>query len=128
MHSLCCIPFQLFTQNMTNCRSKGGNSLSAGGAQLKCQDYYQNDSGEAKWKAVSAFFETMKPAANTYYLNYTSGYVPGLFSIPDIRKTRDYVNPKLAELLATSPDFVGVVVMDYVTEELASAVYELNFD
>ncbi len=103
-------------------------TLTTAGGVLKCQDYYQNESGEAKWAAISAFFDEMKPADNTYCLNYTSGYVPGLFSIPNIQKTAEHVRPLLLEYLKTSPDIVGVFVMDYVTEALAEAVYLLNFD
>ena len=66
--------------------------------------------------------------SSTLYLNFTSGYVPGLFSIPSITKVSNTVNPKLIEYLKTSPDFVGVVIVDFVTAEMAELIYQVNFD
>lgn len=102
-------------------------TLNTGSATLSVQDYYNNESADAKWSAVTAMFQKMQYKKNVYYLNYTSGYKPGLFDIPNINTIKDSVNPKLIDYLKTAPDFVGIMVVDFVTDEIASLVYEVNF-
>jgi len=102
-------------------------TMNTGSATLSVQDYYNNESADAKWAAVTAMFPKMQYKKNTYYLNYTSGYKAGTFDIPNINTIKDSVNPKLIEYLKTAPDFVGVVVVDFVTDEIASLIYEVNF-
>jgi len=102
-------------------------TLNTGSATLSVQDYYNNESADAKWAAVTAMFQKMQYKKNTYYLNYTSGYKAGTFDIPNINTIKDSVNPKLIEYLKTSPDFVGTVVVDFVTDEIAQLIYEVNF-
>lgn len=102
-------------------------TLNTGSSTLSVQDYYNNESADAKWAAVTAMFPKMQYKKNVYYLNYTSGYKAGMLDIPNINTIKDSVNPKLIEYLKTAPDFVGVVVVDFVTDEIASLVYEVNF-
>ena len=80
--------------------------LSTGTLVLSVQDHYQVDGVDQKWKDVEAMFKTMQYKKGIYYLNFTSGYVPGLFSLPDITAISNGINPKLIEYLKTSPDFV----------------------
>ena len=102
-------------------------STSAGACLLSVQDYYNNESVDAKWSAISAMFNRMKYQKTTYYLNFTSGYKQS-GSIPNINTIKDGVNPKLIEYLKTSPDFVGFVIVDFVTAEIAELIYEVNFN
>ena len=101
-------------------------STSAGTCLLSVQDYYNNESADAKWNAITTMFQKMRYQKNTYYLNFTSGYTGS--SIPNINAIKDEVNPKLIEYLKTSPDFVGIVIVDFVTDEIANLIYEVNFD
>jgi len=101
-------------------------TLNTGAFTLSVQDYYRNVSADGKWIAVTAMFQKMKYQANTLYLNFTSGYVSG--TIPNINTIKDGVNPKLIEYLNTAPDFVGVVVVDFVTPEIAKLIIDVNFD
>lgn len=101
-------------------------SLNAGNCILSVQDYYNDESADAKWSAISAMFNKMKYQKSTYYLNYTSGYKSS-GSIPNINTIKDSVNPKLIDYLKTSPDFVGIVVTDFMTAEIAELIYKVNF-
>lgn len=104
-------------------------TITRGAYKLEVQDYYQNEAPEGKWDAFAAFCEKMQEkTARSYYLNYSSGNIQNFLGIPSITKVSDHMNPKLLTYLATKPDLVGVFVTDFVTEELAKAIYELNFN
>ncbi|MBQ7364832.1 MAG: phosphatidylinositol-specific phospholipase C domain-containing protein [Clostridia bacterium] len=104
-------------------------TITNGAYKLRAQDYYQNDSGDAKWEAVEAFLAVMaKPSANTYYLNNTSGYKPGSFGIPNINTIKNHVNPLLLTYLEAKPSLVGIIATDFMTAEIAEAIYSLNFN
>lgn len=105
-------------------------TMNTGSSTLSVQDYYNNSSADAKWSSISSMFQKMQYKKNVYYLNYTSGYKTESFLFterPNINTIKDAINPKLIEYLKTSPDFVGVVVVDFVTAEIASLIYEVNF-
>ena len=104
-------------------------TLKSGLVTLKCQDYYDDESADKKWEEIDGFFGQMKPKKNTYYLNNTSGYVSGLFGIPNILKISDEINPKLlTKLTEEKPDVVGIIATDFINAEIANAIYSLNFD
>ena len=103
-------------------------NLNTGNFTLSVQDYYRNSNADDKWAAIFAMFPRMKYQANTLYMNYTSGYVSGSMGIPNINTIKNGVNPKLIEYLKTAPDFVGIVVIDFVTPEIAKLVIDVNFD
>ncbi len=103
-------------------------TLTSGSYKLAVQDHYNCESPEKKWEAITAFMKSMKtPAANTYFLNNTSGYKPGLFSIPSIPTISDYVNPKLLEFLKSAEGTAGIIATDFMTAALAEAIWQLNF-
>ncbi len=103
-------------------------TLHSGGYHLAVQDYYNNESAEKKWEAVESFCNTMQhPAANTYYLNNTSGYKSGVFGIPNINTIANSVNPKLLTYLESAKGIVGIIATDFMTAELAQAILTLNF-
>lgn len=95
---------------------------------LRVQDRYRVPEVGGKWQAVEAMLlEAGKGAKGRLTLNFTSGYVPRAFGIPDIRAVSGPVNQKLAEHLRKHPGTsTGVVVMDFITPELASAIYRRN--
>ena len=103
-------------------------STSAGTCLLSVQDYYNNESADAKWNAITTMFQKMRYQKNTYYLNFTSGYKASSLGYPNINTIKNAINPQLIEYLKTSPDFVGIVIVDFVTDEIANLIYEVNFD
>ena len=61
-------------------------------------------------------------------MNFTSGYRAGAFGVPNITAISNYINPRLKSRLASSnPPPPCVLVLDYLTPELATAIYRLNF-
>ena len=113
-----------FTDNSANFK------ITNGAYNFVCQDYYNNESPEKKWEAITNFFnsEMSSPKANTYYLCNTSGYKSGLFGIPNINTIKNHVNPKLIEYLKTDPNLTGIIATDFMTAEIAELIYSLNFD
>ncbi|MCU0796201.1 MAG: phosphatidylinositol-specific phospholipase C [Akkermansiaceae bacterium] len=94
---------------------------------LRVQDRYRVASPEEKWQEVEAMLEETRKAAGPLTLNFTSGYVTRGFGIPDITKVSRGVNPKVMEYLVANPKApVGVLVMDFITPELAKAIYQRN--
>lgn len=102
-------------------------TLTTGSWRLSVQDRYQVADGSEKWQAVHDFLDGMIPAVNQYYLNNLSGYQAGWFGIPNIPAISRDVLPRFLEYLNTAPAFVGITAMDFVTEELANGIFELNF-
>ena len=103
-------------------------TITNGMYTLRCEDYYNNESPEKKWEAVEAFLRVMQnPVDKTYYLCNTSGYKPGLFSIPNIKTISDFVNPKLLSYLESAESLTGIVATDHITVEMAKAIYLQNF-
>lgn len=103
-------------------------TLSTNGFNLACQDYYQDESADKKWEAIVAFLDQMKNAqSDTYYLNNTSGYIPGLFDIPNLNKICKAINPRLVEYLKTQAGIKGIIACDHITKEIAKEIIALNF-
>ena len=96
---------------------------------LKVQDHYQVKDPAAKWDqiatALNDAFTGTEP--DLLHLNFTSGYQPGAFGIPNIRVVANAINPQLADYFRRAkPGFYGWVIMDFATAELAEFVYRQN--
>jgi 1-phosphatidylinositol phosphodiesterase len=106
------------------------------GVSFKIQDHYKLKTVQAKEDEFSALLSlsdayytyfTANPttAEETFYLNFASGYLvnsfPPSYSVSAAKK----INPWLLNTLS-SHTCTGVVIMDFVTPELASAVYTRN--
>lgn len=113
----------------TNWQNNTTFSIS-GSAPMRIQDYYNCDDGAAKWTAVSSLLnEAQSGSQSILYINYTSGYKSGLFGIPSIPTISDYVNPRLETYCTENPlGRVGVMAMDFATEDLCEKIYRTNFD
>ncbi|WP_281883122.1 phosphatidylinositol-specific phospholipase C [Paenibacillus sp. YYML68] len=98
-------------------------------ANLKIQDYYKVSDNSKKWNDIQSMYNEAKTQNTSWlYLNYTSGYKPGLFGIPNIRETKDYMNPKVSSFFTTNTrGRFGVSVMDFITSEHASKIIATNF-
>jgi len=95
--------------------------------RLWVQDRYIVWCNESKWRVVERFCrqaETAKDGA--LYLNFASGSNRTLL-YPRIRATSRYVNPRLAGIFrGPAKGHYGVVIMDFVTPKLCSAIYGTN--
>ena len=98
-------------------------------AHLRVQDRYEVKSNDDKWAAIDSLFDEAKTGdEKTLFLNYTSGYKPQLFGIPNIGKVADAINPKLDDYFVAAPKGrYGVVAMDFVNRERAALVLTKNF-
>jgi len=95
-------------------------------AAMRIQDAYMVSDNNAKWTAITALAEEARTGPpTTLFLDYTSGYQT-MNALPNIRVVSDDINARLAGYLDSASGRVGVLVMDFVTPELASAVIELN--
>ena len=98
-------------------------------SQLRIQDYYKVPDAGSKWNTVGTFLaEALNGNLNSLYLNYTSGYVEGLFGIPDITEVSDGVNPQIVSYFSTSgKGRFGVLAMDFTDAQKASLIIGTNF-
>jgi 1-phosphatidylinositol phosphodiesterase len=65
-----------------------------GPAKLKVQDQYIMPDNFAKLAAIRSLYDEARSANDeTLYLNYTSGYRPGLLGLPDIRVVLRFHQP-----------------------------------
>ena len=101
--------------------------INNGATSLSVQDYYNIGDKQEKWNSICSFFESALPSPSRYYLNNTSGYTEGLFSIPDITDVSEYINPMLREYLADNDRFLGITACDFMTEEIAELIISANF-
>jgi 1-phosphatidylinositol phosphodiesterase len=98
-------------------------------ADLNIQDYYKVTDRNKKWTDIQNKYNEAKSSnPATLYINFTSGYSPGLFGIPDIRAISDEINPKVNQYFTTNTSGrFGVSAMDFMTSELASKIIATNF-
>ncbi|MBQ7653168.1 MAG: phosphatidylinositol-specific phospholipase C [Clostridia bacterium] len=101
------------------------------GVKCHVQDYYNYGSKknmDAEWVAVEECLDYSKSSAeNEYVINFTSGFYYVLGFIPQIKKTAQYVHPRfIAYATEHAADCYGIVLFDFVSENLAYAVYTTN--
>ncbi|MGM9637702.1 MAG: phosphatidylinositol-specific phospholipase C [Eubacteriales bacterium] len=106
--------------------------ISAGGCTVRVQDFYQvgTDSEENlnnKWNAITAVLDYAASTAGSgnFCICFTSGYT-GTFGITNVS---NYINPKLAEKMASSGKArYGLIYSDFVTPEHCRGIYLTNFE
>lgn len=96
---------------------------------LRVQDNYVVSKNTDKWADVVAGFTaaTGEVSPAVMHLNYTSGYNPGLFGIPNIRSVSNFINPRIDRYFTgIAPNHYGWVVMDFSTAALSQKIYQSN--
>lgn len=99
------------------------NTTFSVGTVARVQDQYKCSTNDKKTAIGNLLKETNSDTTKKLYLNYTSGYSR---LIPKISKFSGEINPALLDLLNNQKGRVGIVAMDYVNADLASAVYKHN--
>jgi 1-phosphatidylinositol phosphodiesterase len=101
-----------------------------GFARLRVQDHYRNPDSAAKWNSIWPILnEARSGSPEVLYLNFTSGYKPGLFRIPNIPAVSENVNSRLTTFFTSNTTGrFGVIVMDFVEPSLCSLIIDTNFD
>ena len=94
---------------------------------LLIQDHFKIQKPATKWTHVEQLWKAQPQHPGLLALNFTSGYRPGAFGIPDITAVSKYINPRLKiRLTSPNPPPPCVLVLDHLTLELATAIYRLN--
>jgi len=99
------------------------------GTNLFIQDRFKIPNSTAKWGTIQKAFEhSKKDSSDRLHLHFASGYTQNRLGIPNIISISNPINQKLAEYLKTTPRIRhGCIVLDFITQELAEAIYQLNF-
>lgn len=95
---------------------------------MKIQDIYKVPNREQKWSNITSMYNEAKTQNPSWlYINYTSGYKPLAFNIPDITNTSNFINPKLKDFFTiNSSGRFGITAMDFVDAELAHRIISTN--
>ncbi|NIF07948.1 phosphatidylinositol-specific phospholipase C [Chryseobacterium sp. Tr-659] len=98
-------------------------------AQLKVQDYYKVTNNDDKWNGISNLLnEAKNDTTGKLFINFTSGYKPGIFGIPSIPTVSNNINPKLKTFFQTNTQgSYGVMPIDFVNAELSELIVKTNF-
>ena len=91
---------------------------------LLIQDLYKVQKPKTKWQHIEQLWATQPQHPELLALNFTSGYQSG--GLPNITAVSNHVPPLLDTKLTTTPPPPSVLILDHVTPELASTIYQLN--
>ena len=105
---------------------RGGTFEIKGAAAMRVQDKFFCRRAGQKWDSVLKMLEDAAAGEKgKLYVNFSSGYVSGLLGLPDITSVSDVVNAKLKSYLKDKAKRrYGIIVMDFVDEELAEEIIE----
>ncbi|MGU3375507.1 phosphatidylinositol-specific phospholipase C [Chryseobacterium sp. M5A1_1a] len=97
--------------------------------QLKVQDYYKVTNNDDKWNGISNLLNEAKSnTGDKLFINFTSGYKPGIFGIPSIPTVSNNINPKLKTFFQTNTKgSYGIMPIDFINTELAELIVKTNF-
>ncbi|CAH0223242.1 phosphatidylinositol-specific phospholipase C [Chryseobacterium sp. WG14] len=103
--------------------------INNNGAPMKVQDYYKVTNNDDKWAGISSLLnEAKNDGSNKLFVNFTSGYKPGIFGIPSIPTVSNSINPKLKTFFQTNTQGTyGVMPIDFVNAELSELIVKTNF-
>ncbi|WP_256007449.1 phosphatidylinositol-specific phospholipase C [Pedobacter deserti] len=104
-------------------------SINNSAANLKVQDFYNVNDVNTKWTSVQTQLnDAHNDTSNRLYLNFCSGYKPGLFGIPSITTVSNFINPKVSTFFTnnTSGKY-GVVILDFVDAARSQLIANTNF-
>ena len=92
------------------------------------QDRYKLSGPDEKWKALQALWKEAPQHRKLLSLNFASGYQPNKLGIPNITAISKVINLRLKKRLSEKPTPPpGVLVLDFIDNDLAQAIFELNF-
>lgn len=100
------------------------------GKRLFIQDRFQVSSADSKWRIFEKAIQhsLADQSMNRLHLHFASGYTQNFLGIPNITSVSTPVNRKLAEYLnGAAVRHHGCLVLDFITADLAKAIYSLNF-
>lgn len=103
--------------------------INNSGVQLKVQDYYKVTNNDDKWNGISSLLNEAKNDTNgKLFVNFTSGYKPGIFGIPNIPTVSNNINPRLKTFFqSNTKGTFGIMPIDFVNAELSQLIVNTNF-
>lgn len=103
--------------------------INNSGVQLKVQDYYKVTNNDDKWNGISNLLNEAKNDTNgKLFVNFTSGYKPGIFGIPSIPTVSNNINPRLKTFFQSNTHgSFGIMPIDFVNAELSQLIVNTNF-
>lgn len=103
--------------------------INNSGVQLKVQDYYKVTNNDDKWNGIFNLLNEAKNDTNgKLFVNFTSGYKPGIFGIPSIPTVSNNINPRLKTFFQNNTQgSFGIMPIDFVNAELSELIVKTNF-
>ena len=95
---------------------------------LRVQDCYKVPDNNSKWNSLTALFsEALSGPSGRLYLNFSSGYKPGIFGIPNITTVSNAINPKIVDYFrASAGGRYGIVIMDFADTYKSGLIIKAN--
>lgn len=97
--------------------------------KLNVQDCYKVSDKDHKWSAITNLYNLAKNSTdNSLYINYTSGY-KSILGIPNITSVSDYIDSNLLNYFKNNiRGNFGVSAIDFVNEDISTAIISTNFN
>lgn len=98
-------------------------------ARLRVQDQFVVPNDHAKWTCSTALLtEARDRNPDALYINFTSGYRPALFSIPNIKHVANTMGTYLKEYFTSHPrGRFGIIAMDFADASKSSLIITTNY-
>jgi len=95
---------------------------------LSVQDCYKVTDNNSKWNSLTALLsEALSGPSGRLYLNFSSGYKPGIFGIPSITTVVNFINPKIVDYFrASAGGRYGVIIMDFADTYKCGLIVKTN--
>jgi 1-phosphatidylinositol phosphodiesterase len=104
-------------------------TINNGPTRLRVQDQFVVPHNYAKWHNSTALL-TEASALNTeaLYINFTSGYKPVLFHIPNIKRVAHAMSSHITRYFRANPQGrFGIIAMDFADATKASLIITTNY-
>lgn len=98
-------------------------------ARLRVQDQFVVPDDQAKWTNSTAFLmEARDRNPDALYINFTSGYRPALFRIPNIKHVANTMGAYIKEYFSSHPrGRFGIIAMDFADASKSSLIITTNY-
>jgi 1-phosphatidylinositol phosphodiesterase len=98
-------------------------------ARLRVQDQFLVADGHAKWTCSTALLtEARERNPDALYINFTSGYRPALFRIPNIKCVANTMGAYIKEYFSAHPrGRFGIIAMDFADAAKSSLIISTNY-
>ncbi|GAA0537832.1 hypothetical protein GCM10009415_19570 [Chitinophaga japonensis] len=98
-------------------------------SRIRVQDQFVVPDNQAKWHNSTALLqEASSRETETLYINFTSGYRPALFHIPDIQTVANVMSGHITDYFSAHPQGrYGIIAMDFADPRKAALIIATNY-